>query len=58
MVKFLLENIGTIIVGLVILAIVVLIIYKMIKDRKKGKSSCGCGCSNCPSSSMCHSKTK
>lgn len=58
MVTFFLENIGTIIVSLVILAVVAFIVIKMIKDRKKGKSSCGCGCSNCPSSSMCHSKTK
>ncbi|MFZ2540032.1 MAG: FeoB-associated Cys-rich membrane protein [Oscillospiraceae bacterium] len=37
----------------VILGIVTLIIIKIRRDEKKGKS-CGSGCSNCPSSSMCH----
>ncbi|MDE7390116.1 MAG: FeoB-associated Cys-rich membrane protein [Lachnospiraceae bacterium] len=51
---FLMENLSTIIIGLVLAVIVALIVTKMVKDRKKGKSSCGCGCENCPSSSMCH----
>lgn len=54
MVAFLIENLSTIIISVIILAVVVLIIVKMLKDRKKGKNSCGCGCANCPSSGMCH----
>jgi hypothetical protein len=54
MIDFIVSNLGTIIVGLIVLAIIVAIIVKKIKDRKAGKSSCSCGCSNCPSSSMCH----
>ncbi|WP_082020820.1 FeoB-associated Cys-rich membrane protein [Candidatus Soleaferrea massiliensis] len=47
---------GTIIIGVVLAAIVALIVAKLIRDRRKGKSSCGCGCENCPSSGMCHKK--
>lgn len=56
MMEFLAANFGTIIVGAVVLAIVVLIIVKMVKDKKKGKNSCGCGCSNCPSAGICHKR--
>ena len=56
MVAFLKDNLATIIISAVILASVVLIIFKMRKDKKAGKScgGCGSGCGNCPSSSMCH----
>ncbi|MFZ2538246.1 MAG: FeoB-associated Cys-rich membrane protein [Oscillospiraceae bacterium] len=53
MFTFVLENLATIIISVVILGIVTLIIMKMRRDKKKDKS-CGSGCSNCPSSSMCH----
>ena len=39
---------GTAIVGLALLAIVSLIVRKMIKDKKHGKSiQCGCDCKHC-----------
>ncbi|MDD2970810.1 MAG: FeoB-associated Cys-rich membrane protein [Lachnospiraceae bacterium] len=38
---------GTIIVGAALLVIVGLIVRKMIKDKKAGKSSCGCNCAEC-----------
>ena len=48
--------IATIIISVVLVAIVAAIIIKMVRDRKAGKSSCGCGCSDCPSSCACRSK--
>ncbi|QNU67058.1 FeoB-associated Cys-rich membrane protein [Ruminiclostridium herbifermentans] len=56
MLAFLKENLATIIISAVILTAVVLIIIKMRKDKKAGKScsGCGSGCGSCPSSSMCH----
>ena len=54
MISWIIENIGTIVVGLVVAAIIVVVVIKMIKDKKKGKSSCGCGCSNCPAAGACH----
>lgn len=45
--------ISTSIIVLVILAGVVLAVVKLVKDKKKGKS-CGCGCSGCSASGICH----
>lgn len=50
------QNLATIIISLIIVALVAAIIISMVRNRKKGKSSCGCGCSNCPMSTSCHSK--
>lgn len=42
------EYIPSIIIGVLLLGLVSFIVYKMISDKKKGKSSCGCsGCSGC-----------
>ena len=40
-------NLGTIVVGLVLLIIVGLVVFKLVRDKKKGKSSCGCDCGSC-----------
>lgn len=50
------ENIGTILISAVLLLVVVLIIRKLVKDKKKGKSSCGCNCAHCAMSGSCHQK--
>jgi hypothetical protein len=34
--------------------VVALILLHMKKDRKAGKSSCGCKCSHCPNAGACH----
>ena len=49
-------NLPTLIVLLIVIALFVGIIFKMIRDKKNGASSCSCGCSGCPNSSYCHSK--
>jgi len=54
MFAWLIANLGTIILILVIAAIVGLIIFNMVKNKKRGKSSCGCNCCNCPNSDSCH----
>lgn len=40
-------NIGTIIVGSIIMLMVVFIIKKMVRDKKQGHSSCCGDCSRC-----------
>ncbi len=50
------DNASTIIVGLILLVIVIGIIRHIIKDKRRGKSSCGCGCSNCAMKGSCHNK--
>lgn len=56
MITFLAENLATIIVGLILAAVVVLVIVKMSKDKRAGKSSCGCKCAGCANAHICHSK--
>lgn len=40
-------NLPTALVLAVVILIAGAIIYKLVKDKKKGKSSCGCDCSSC-----------
>lgn len=47
---------GTIIVGAAVAAIIAAVVIKLVKDRKKGKSSCGCGCANCAMAGKCHNR--
>ena len=54
MLDWLMANIGTIIVGLIIAAVVVLIIVNRVKKKKNGESTCGCGCADCPMKNKCH----
>ncbi len=51
---FITQNIGTIIVLAVLLAVLFLIVRKMKKDKKEGKTSCGCGCEGCALKDKCH----
>ncbi len=56
MIEFLSANLGTIVVFLVVIAVVGFVTAKLIKDKKSGRSSCGCGCENCQSADICHKK--
>ncbi len=49
------NNISTILVLILLVLAVVLIIRKMINDKKSGKSvcGCGCGCESCALSDKC-----
>lgn len=58
MADLIMNNLGTIIVALVVLLILVLVTVKMISDKKQGKSSCGGGCGSCPNAGLCHAKNK
>ena len=48
------QNLANIIIVLLLAAIVAGIIFKMIRDRQAGKTSCSCGCSSCAMSGQCH----
>ncbi len=47
---------GTAIVVTVLVVIVGLVIWSMVRNKKAGKTSCGCGCSTCPMAGKCHQK--
>lgn len=54
MLQFLANNGGTILVAVILAVLVVLVARYMIRQKKQGVSSCGCGCEHC--SSHCHTK--
>ena len=47
-------NLGTIVIAGVLLAVIVLISIQLIRDKRKGKSSCGCNCAHCAMAGQCH----
>jgi len=48
MFKFIIDNIGTIIVSIILLTLFVLALVKIIKAYKKGKCiGCSCDCDKC-----------
>ena len=54
MITWLAENASTLAVSLVLLIVVALVVRKLVRDRRAGRTSCGCGCANCPSQGICH----
>ncbi|MBE6869512.1 FeoB-associated Cys-rich membrane protein [Ruminococcus albus] len=58
MAAWLSENIGNIVVIIIVAAILALAIRSVIKDKRSGKSSCGCGCANCAMHGKCHPAKK
>lgn len=58
MLVFLQNNIANILIVLALAAVVFLIVLSMRKNKKKGKTACGRGCSSCPMASECHSAKK
>ncbi|MDY3030788.1 MAG: FeoB-associated Cys-rich membrane protein [Clostridia bacterium] len=53
MLAWVLNNISTIIICAAIIAAAVGIIASWIRNKKRGKSSCGCGCQGCAMNGMC-----
>ncbi|MBQ8648552.1 MAG: FeoB-associated Cys-rich membrane protein [Clostridia bacterium] len=49
-------NWPTIIVTAIVAAVFLAIVIKGIRDKKKGKSSCSCGCSGCAFKDSCNNK--
>lgn len=56
MIQFITENLATIIAAVVVFALVAAAVVKIVRDKIRHKSSCGCGCANCPISGSCHKK--
>lgn len=56
MLSWIAENIYTIIICIVLIAIVTSVTVNIIRNMRNGKTSCGCGCSGCPMKGSCHSK--
>ena len=47
-------------INILVIALVAVAVFfaarSLIKDKKAGKSSCGCNCSHCAMSGKCHSQ--
>ncbi len=56
MLQWLAENLGTILISAVLLAVTVSICVYLIRQKKQGKSSCGCNCAHCAMHGQCHGK--
>ena len=54
MLAWLMENMATIIISAVLVLLVAAVIASMVRDKRKGRSSCGCGCAGCAMSGACH----
>lgn len=48
------QNLATILISFVLLAIVMLVVMQLRKNKKKGKHSCGCNCAHCSMADTCH----
>ncbi len=54
MIRLLFDNAATIIVAALVILLVSCIVISLVREKKRGGSSCGCGCSGCPMSGSCH----
>ena len=54
--SFITDNLGTIITALILLAVIGGAVWSIVKKKKAGQSSCGCGCSNCAMGGSCGKK--
>lgn len=44
---------ATVIISIILAAVIAMIIINMVRKKKQGVSSCGCGCSSCALSDEC-----
>ena len=58
MIEWLTNNWANILIIALVIALVALAVRSMIRDKKAGKSSCGCSCANCALADKCHSIQK
>ena len=56
MLTWIVENLATVIICIVLVAVVAAIIVSLIRNKKRGKSSCGCNCAHCAMAGSCHKK--
>ena len=56
MLMWLKSNAATIIISLILIAVVAAVIVSIVKNKKKGESSCGCNCAHCAMAGSCHKK--
>lgn len=56
MLAWITANLATILVCFVLLVIAALVIWYLIRNKKRGRTSCGCDCGGCALHGSCHQK--
>ncbi len=56
MLQWISANAGTLVLCILLLAVVALIVRSLLRQRKQGKSSCGCNCAHCAMHGSCHTQ--
>ena len=56
MLTWFVENMATIIISAVLVLVVAAILVSIVRGKRKGNSSCGCGCAGCAMHGACHPK--
>lgn len=54
MISWITNNIGTIAAAVILVAIIAVASIIVIRDKKKGRSACGCNCEHCAMGCSCH----
>lgn len=48
------QNLATILISLLLIGVVAAILFSLRRNRRKGKSTCGCNCAHCAMAGSCH----
>ena len=51
-------HLPTVLVGVALVALLTAVILYLIRVKKHGKTTCGCGCAGCPMKDSCHTDKK
>lgn len=54
MLQWIQTNLGTMLICAVLIVIVALIVRSLARQKRQGKSSCGCNCAHCAMHGACH----
>ena len=54
MFQWIADNIWALFVILVLAGIIAAAVYTVVRDKRKGKASCGCNCAHCAMAGSCH----
>ena len=58
MFQWIADNIWALFVILVLAGIIAAAVYTVVRDKRKGKASCGCNCAHCAMAGSCHNAEK
>lgn len=58
MITWIMENMATLIISMILFIIAASVIAGMVRNKRKGRGSCGCGCAGCHAGSHCANKNE